>query len=602
MPGRYNPVDIELALREASPPPPFPPGSDRAAWNEAREALGEEKVAALISDAEADARTEVPSLPATLYLEFLREGRREGYEGPARHRRRMLRNLALAECFEGGGRFLDPLLDVAWAICEESSWAWPAHQRDLTDMEQPVIDLSVAMTALQLAELDLLLGDRLDPALGRRIRHETDRRCFTPYLERHDYWWMYNTRRRTVNNWTAVCTGGVAGAALYLEPDPARLARVLDQAARSMSDYLTTFDRDGGSTEGPGYWSYGFGYYVVLAHLVEHRTGGQLSFLEGDHVKNIAQFPPRTQLSPGLYANFSDCDPDISFTPALLAYLSRRLGLPDLMLLAREQPEDVERERELTWGLRNVFWRPEPGNQSFVPAGHDYFGEMAWMISRRDPADPNALVLAAKGGHNGEMHNQNDVGNVIVHVAGESIVADVGRGRYTKAYFGPRRYEHFVNSSLGHSVPVPNGHAQLPGKEHGAGILEHRSDASTDSLKLKMKNAYPEEAGLDSLVRTVTLHRDEGTVELVDEAHFSSGSGSLESVLTTFGKVEVGSSSVLLRGEQGTLRVSFEPESVEARVETERDVDLSSGPADVRRVVFQAGSGDCVRLLIEAVR
>ena len=34
-----------------------------------------------------------------------------------------------------------------------------------------------------------------------------------------------------------------------------------------------------------------------------------------------------------------------------------------------------------------------------------------WMVARYDPEDSQALVLAAKGGHNDEMHNQNDVGN-----------------------------------------------------------------------------------------------------------------------------------------------------------------------------------------------
>jgi len=61
------------------------------------------------------------------------------------------------------------------------------------------------------------------------------------------------------------------------------------------------------------------------------------------------------------------------------------------------------------------------------------------------------------------MHNQNDVGNFIVHVNGESVIPDVGRGRYTKAYFGPERYQHFVNSSRGHSVPIVNGCEQLAG-------------------------------------------------------------------------------------------------------------------------------------------
>ena len=92
----------------------------------------------------------------------------------------MLANLVLAECLEGKGRFLDPILDLAWAICEESSWVLPAHQTLLTDMQRPVIDLGSAMTSLMLAEMDALVGAQLDPLLGERIRYEVDRRSFVP--------------------------------------------------------------------------------------------------------------------------------------------------------------------------------------------------------------------------------------------------------------------------------------------------------------------------------------------------------------------------------------------------------------------------------------
>ena len=103
------------------------------------------------------------------------------------------------------------------------------------------------------------------------------------------------------------------------------------------------------------------------------------------------------------------------------------------------------------------FWLPPPEpTEPPVSAKHDWFGGMMWMIARYDPSDPNTLTLAAKGGHNAEMHNQNDVGSIIVHVNGESVIAEIGRGRYTKDYFGPERYDHLANSSLGHSVPVVN--------------------------------------------------------------------------------------------------------------------------------------------------
>jgi hypothetical protein len=108
--GKHDPASIERALNVVSPPPPFPPASDRAAWEGAREVLGKERVSELLARAEADAQAELPGLPATLYLEFSRTGSREGYEGPANRRREMLSNLA--ECLEGRA--------ALWTHC----WTW----------------------------------------------------------------------------------------------------------------------------------------------------------------------------------------------------------------------------------------------------------------------------------------------------------------------------------------------------------------------------------------------------------------------------------------------------------------------------------------------
>lgn len=589
---RHNPIDIESALREAGPTPPFPPIADRAAWEGVAARLGADAVGRMIARAEAAAREPLPTLPATLFLEFDRAGQREGYQRPRTRRREALGALALAECLEDRGRFLDPLLDWAWAICEESSWVLPAHQRVLADIRRPVIDLGAAETALELAECDHLVGARLDPALGQRIRDEVERRCLAPFLTRHDFWWLYNTAQRQVNNWTAVCVGGVVGAATYLEADPARLAEIIARGLRSLDDYLATFDEDGGSSEGPGYWAYGFGYYTVIAHLIEGRTGGQVRPLDGEFIGRIARYPLRVGLGPGLYANFSDCDRRVGLIPPHLAFLSRRLDIPELMGLAAAQPP-AAREGRLVWGLRGLFWAPDRQAPPFTPSRHDFFRGMQWLFARHDPADPDALVLAAKGGHNAEMHNQNDVGSLIVHFRGESLVADIGRGRYTKDYFGPRRYEHLANSSLGHAVPVVNGHAQRAGRQHAARLLEHRAAEGAggeDRLALELKDAYPAEAGLASLRRAVALHREppRGWVALEDTVVFADGPGTFESVLTTFGAVEIdaGSGAVLIRGERGALRIQYDPAAVAARTEVVPDVDLSEGPVTVNRVIF----------------
>lgn len=603
----YNPIDVEIALHQAQPEwPPFPSASDREAWQRLQETVDETEVQRVIRNGESAIEQPIPALPATLFLEFQRTGQREGFQGPRSQRRTLLADLALAECLEYEGRFLDPILDLAWAICEESSWVLPAHQGELTDIHHPIIDLGAAATGLELAELDALLGHVLDPRLGKRIRDEVDRRLLTPYLERHDHWWLHNSRARTVNNWTAVCNCGVVGAACYLEEDSARLAEIIGRAARSLDDYLNTFDPDGGSSEGPGYWGYGFGHYVLLAHLVEQRTGGGVDFFAPSIVRKVARFPAATILSPGRYVNFSDCDANVTQERALLAYLAQRLDLLELAALAQTQPVAGARDN-LTWGLRRLFWQlPADTPEQFVPDRHDWYGGMMWMIGRMDPTDFDALVLAAKGGNNGEMHNQNDVGNLIVHVDQESIIADVGRGRYTKDYFREKRYEHFVNSSLGHSLPVPNGQLQAAGSQFAAQLLAHQSDQDQDLLHIEMKDAYPPEAKLASLQRRVVLHREppRGWVELVDTFRFSDGPGSFESALTTFAEVELGIDALVIEGLRGKLRVGFDEEQVEVRVDLHTDIDFSTGPRDVRRIVFalkEPAQEGAVRLVIEPV-
>ena len=130
-------------------------------------------------------------------------------------------------------------------------------------------------------------------------------------------------------------------------------------------------------------------------------------------------------------------------------------------------------------------------------------------------------------------------------------------------------------------------------------------DAHQDRLSLELKGAYPAEAGLDALRRTVSLERDgpRGRVEVVDQVQFAAGPGSFESVLITFGQVvEIAPSTVLMRDHRGALRVTFDAQAVTPRVELIEQVDLAEGPTDVRRVVFGlsgAAAEGTIRLVIE---
>ena len=548
----------------------------------------------------------VPSLPATAVLDYFRTGQREMYEEPWSRRRKMLSTFVLAECLEGIGRFQDAIINTTWAICEETSWELPAHLDHLPntsdneapeeklfylpDVTDPLIGLNSAMTGALLAEMDFLLNDSLPNLLKKRIRYETDRRLIEPYLSRNDFWWMSSKPSKQVNNWNAVCNSNIVITTLYLEPDPARQAQVIAKAARSLDEYLVTFDSYGGSSEGVGYWAFGFGNYVLGADLLHYRTQGRIDFFDAEIIPQIARFPLKMVLSPGHFVNFADSDEEVNTYPALLNYLAQKFEIPYLTKLHSSQNifRD-ETQGALAWSLRDLFWQPENITADpLIAADHDWYPDMSWLIARYDPVDPDGLVLAAKAGQNDEMHNQNDVGNLIVHLNQESIIADIGRGRYTRDYFSSHRYEHLANQSLGHSVPIPNGQQQLHGRQYAAVVLEQQSNENLDLLSMELKGAYPSAANLATLKRTITMYRDrpKGWVELVDAFEFIDQPHDFTTVLTTFGQIEVQGDSLTIQGERGALQIAFDPHCVNILTDVVSDVDLADGRKAVTRILF----------------
>ena len=188
---------------------PFPTADEREPWTSLPQASRQ----ALIARGENCLNYDWPSLPATLFLEFVHTGNRRNYERPSFARRNTLCNLVIAECMEGQGRFVDDIANGVWAICEESYWGVPAHlwmQKagpGLPDKAEPTVDLFVGETASLLAWTSYLLGPQLDdvsPLIRQRVQRELEMRVLNPCLQRDDFWWM-GFRNDRVNNWNPWC-------------------------------------------------------------------------------------------------------------------------------------------------------------------------------------------------------------------------------------------------------------------------------------------------------------------------------------------------------------------------------------------------------------
>ncbi len=586
-------AQVSQILNETEPSDPIPRYTDEHGWNllldNPRLDLQRDRL-----QARAEGLLEEPleMIPVTSYLSYFRTGNRQPHDGMAGKRRGNLRTLVMAECSGRDGTFLDSIMDRIWAICEESSWVIPAHSRTKLPKYKNIqwVDLVSAGTALTLAEclhvMDPVLCEE-HPMIRERVVDEIKRRCWKPFLERDDFPWLFGQGRNgEVNNWAAVCNCGVVGSALILLRDRDRLARMIEKSMQSMNLFLDSFGNDGGCDEGASYWNYGMVNFAWLSYLLESATGGKLSLLRADELRGIARFPQRVTFSGKTVANFSDCPQQVGYHVPLLHYLSKKTGAADVRGFAEYQ-YDLEPFRYVT-NIRDLIWMPaETSPETWKPERRVYLSGRQWMISRAKSSKKPGLVLAAKGGNNGESHNHNDVGNFIVALDDKAMIIDLGKGTYTKDYFGEGRYQKPVIMSAFHNVPHVNGCQQERGRDHRATILEQSFTNHEDVLSMNLTRAYPEEAGIERLVRKLSFRRstDKGSIVIHDKLLSKSQKGSMVIPVHSFCNIsKTPGKSILIDEGSRILKVESQGE-VEIKTE-ERDVEDDHFSQPVKRSLF----------------
>lgn len=475
----------------------------------------------------------IPETTYTLYREYRRSGVRETYEKPYYEKRTLLTQEVMAAWFTGDDTRLNRIDDLIWSICEETTWVFPAHEK-----KSWTVDLFSAETASELAHVSLLLGDRLPEELRTRIYDEADRRIFVPYLEHHaDYWWDEGG-----NNWTGVCAGSIGEAALILERDPTRLARILQLVIAQLGRFTdNAFAKDGGSLEGMSYWNYGLLHLVGFSEMMRARTNGAVDLLQGDRMRAIAAFPLSVAIGPGRFASFSDSresSPPMAF---LTARLAERTGCAGLRSLT-----PALFSWRLTSVLRNVIWWNAAGQPNLEYA--NAFLPDSGIARLSGAAGGVPIVLVARAGHNDEPHNHNDVGSFVLSAGQRTYLCDPGGGFYSRQYFSTERYDNIFASSYGHSVPRIARGQQAPGEKH-RGVIESLND---HAVRIGFAEAYtvPE---LKQADRVISLQDNEAVIE--DTFAFDGPGAEVEEALVTWLDPEIDGDTVRLRTEDGMLEM-----------------------------------------------
>lgn len=498
----------------------------------------------------------IPQPKYTAFRRFINDGDREEFEEPYFGRRARLSALAF-RAFLGvdAGLPLKTLIeDYIWAICEETTWVLPAH-------EWVAVDLFSAETAFLLAQTVALLGDQIGFEVAHRVYTEVDRRVFEPYLHTHRTMNWYTGH----SNWNGVCNSSVASAFLLLERDPRRVAWALSLVMRGLQAFLdTAFESDGSSNEGVGYWHYGLINLIALAEMLRARSGAALDPLASPRLRQIAAYPPAMQLSGSVFAAFSDCDETTDFNFGIIQRLAERSGVAALRNLTAK-PAEPGIDWRIQMQIRNLLWWDgvQPDATAITDAVLSAPG-IARLTGKTAAGVP--YVAAIKAGHNEENHNQNDIASFVLHVDGENLLTDPGRGLYSRQYFGPNRYDNIFANSYGHSVPRIGGQLQAPGRQHRGELTEVEVEAEAKAATVEFARAYPVEA-LAWAVRTLSVG-DEGVVILTDAFEFTGKSELVEEAFVTWGEVVAHGPTAAIHCGKHTLRLAIE-EPVGARFAVE---------------------------------
>ena len=570
---RYPASFLEGALLPREQWQPFPPASDRAAWERLQaHPLNQRRRAYVVAQAEAHGTQPWPALPATLFLDFALTGNRVRFEQPYFARRTRLGFLVLAECFEGKGRWRDAIVDGLWYIQDESTWCLPAHTGGdaLPRPGQSYVDLFACETAAVLGECLYLLGDALSDPVTERLRHEVLARVVVPVETREDINWFDG-----YNNWTPWCAANTLGAAMCVVDDTARLARLAHRLMGCVDRFLAHYEPDGGCDEGPSYWGVAAGALLLFLEHLFARTDGQASVYQEPLIANMGRFMPAAHLDGLWFFNMGDGGArSESIRPILWRY-GERTGDADILALAGTlarggRPEGAivpplqsgHTGATLTYGLRELFWMPaDEAPVRWRKPVDTWLPNLEVMTARERPEPGRGLVLSAKAGHNHASHNHNDVGQFVLWYDGQPVIIDLGVESYSRKTFSPERYTLWTIRASGHNLPLVNGHEQQAGPTFAATDVRHAADESAAELRMNLRQAYAPEAGIESLERTVRLVRGPAyRVELVDEFRLRAGPAVLAIPMYTPAVVTVeGPGVVRYALEAGTVHMRFDP-------------------------------------------
>lgn len=497
-------------------------------------------------------------IPNNIFAEFKTNGNRTNYERKSFELRRQMTALVMAEIMEHNGRFMKDIRNGLHYLTTEIWWGIPAHY-DLSypTKEKQVVDLFNAETANLLAWTTYMLHDELEKeerGICDKIKKEINFRMLTP-ARTIKYSWKQST-----NNWNPWICSNWLSCILFCEDKRKEQIDGICQILQCLDLFYDSYPDDGGCDEGIGYWDRAAASLYESLYILQLATNGQISMSKDKKLRKMASFVYNTYIGNNTFSTFADSRPKTTIHPniaipfglyvsdSLLAGYAMKIAIsknfpkkPSILFNSSGNYPPLSRELLFLSQFQSIqdIHPKEPLTRD------TWLDNLQVFNARSKEGSTEGLYVAAKGGHNGESHNHNDIGNFIIYNNAEPIIIDIGSGTYTAQTFSNRRYELFNCRSAYHNVPIINGYEQHAGRDYKATNVKYKNKEDQAVITLDIAQAYPTEACVSQWKRTIQLNRGKEVV-ITEDYHLSKYKQPSEIVLICCGDARLEGADIII--------------------------------------------------------
>ncbi len=350
------------------------------------------------------------------------------------------------------------------------------------------------------------LYDQLDEPSRQEIRAAiVEKGLRVPFETKFNAW------VRSKNNWGQVCHGGLtSGALAVMDEEPELAARTIESALKNVPLSMAAYAPQGSYPEGPGYWSYGTSYNVLLIACLESALGKDFGLTTAPGFSETGAYPALVCGPSGLFFNYADGSAKRTPEPVRLWFASR-FERPDWLVGEKEfwaqqlgEPGSLTLERSKQLMPLALIWMKDSAAAGPVkmPLNWSPGGSVPISIFRSSWTDPRATFVGVKAGLHTANHRHLDAGTFVLDSDGARWATDLG----AEGYYGIEsrnmklwaqeqnadRWNIFRLNNFSHNTLVIDAKLQVAGGD--SSIVEFSDDAARPYSIVDMSGVYKGQA------------------------------------------------------------------------------------------------------------